>query len=184
MKKSGLVAMVILLVGLLGYGYQALDHAGDDEGLSIDFASWPPTTSEVLQKLPDAGTPPTPAKEKEREGQYAKLFTSRFRNHDPAMAVGMRFLPDEHIKLMCPARMEPWNMDRLAITAWRETRDMFGRTFDVDIYATYIGAPPVLVGQLRPTKEDSKQVNIRYFLPGQIGTTADTTPFGTGKKTR
>ena len=77
---------------------------------------------------------------------------ARFDTKDPQHTI---------IRLMCPARMEPWNMDRVAVQAWREAKDCLGRSYDVDLYETYIGAAPRKTGELRcdPAKASVAVVN-------------------------
>ena len=80
------------------------------------------------------------------------------------MAVRLLFLPDGSVKLMCPARMEPWRLDRLAQSAWSETRDNFGHPFPIDIYETYIGAANLKIGEMRsdPKRPQLGQTVYRY----------------------
>ena len=150
MHKKRLIALIIVpLIALTGYGStaaynSAVDRSLDDAGLSADFSHWTPTPSEVRVELDAFHT------EKERRARFAALFTQRFRRHEPPMAVGLRFLEDDRVKLMYPARMEPWNMDRLALAVWKEMKDDFGHSFDIDLYITFIGAAPIKIGELRP----------------------------------
>jgi hypothetical protein len=103
------------------------------------------------------------------EGAHLKfrtMFQARYREHDPPMAIGLHFLRRNTLKLMCPARMEPWFIDRIAVAAWQEASDDFGAPFDVDIYATYIGMAPKKIGQLRPSPTRPHYATITYF-PGK-----------------
>jgi hypothetical protein len=59
--------------------------------------------------------------------------------------------------------MEPWSMDRLAVNTWRETQQAFGHPFDIDLFITYIGAPPLKVGELRRTKDSPDKLEIVHF---------------------
>ena len=107
------------------------------------------------------------ASRSEREQIFAEMFTKRFRIHDLKMAVRLRFMEREpsrssvaNIRLMCPARTEPWNMDRLALAAWREVRQCLDENCDIDIYETYIGALPRKIGVLRSTAGDHPVAHI------------------------
>lgn len=96
---------------------------------------------------------------------FAKQFQGRYRQHDPAMAVGLHFARHDTVRLLTPARMEPWNLDRLALTAWKETRANFGHSFKVDIYETFIGTAPIKIGTLRALKSHGDGVQIAYNYP-------------------
>jgi hypothetical protein len=89
----------------------------------------------------------------------------------PMMAIGMRFPLANKIDLFTPARMEPWSMDRLAVNTWREAHAAFGHSFDIDLFITYIGIPPLKVGELRQAKNSPDSVDIVHFAkplqPGQ-----------------
>lgn len=113
-----------------------------------------PNVQTIQQKI--AANPK--ASRSEREQIFAEMFTQRFRIHDLKMAVRLRFIertPSRssvaNIRLMCPARTEPWNVDRLALAAWREVRICLQEDCDIDIYETYIGALPRKIGVLRTT---------------------------------
>lgn len=162
-KRRGIALLIIPLIALTGYGSTtayniAVQRSLDEGGLSSDFSHWSPTAQEVKQELDAAAL----HSEKERKEKFVPLFENRYRRHDPPMAVGIRFLEGNRIKLMCPARMEPWNMDRLALATWRETRAEFGHPFDIDIYITFIGASPLEVGELRPMAADANFAEIHY----------------------
>lgn len=104
--------------------------------------------------------------EQQRKDTFAILFQRRYRKHEGAqIAVGVKFPTNGRIKLLCPARLEPWNMDHLAVQIWKEARTDFGRSYDVDIYETYIGTPPVKVGQLRTDAHNLDAVQITYRFP-------------------
>jgi hypothetical protein len=128
-----------------------------------DFSTWSPDTQTIRREL-DHRYPVTPDGKNEaaRRELFCELFKNRYRQHQPQIAVGLRILPGNRIKLMCPARMEPWNHDRLAMTAWRETREIFGEAFTLDIYETFIGATPHRIGKLRPLPDNPNIAQITY----------------------
>ena len=108
-----------------------------------------------------------------RQAFFAESFTKRFRNHDEKMAVRARFVESSngtnHIKLMCPARLEPWTMDRLALVTWREAKYCLGQNCDIDVYETFIYAPSRKIGELRniPGKTPVAQIRHIYDLENQ-----------------
>lgn len=165
MEKRRWIALVIIpLIALTGYGStavynRALSRSLEEGGLGMDFTHWTPTPREVQMQLDGIRG------EKERQEKFVPLFKQRFRRHDPPLAIGLRFAPGNRILLMCPARMEPWNMDRLALATWKEAKADFGHSFDIDIFITYIGAAPMKVGELRPMPVDPNFAQIRYGPP-------------------
>jgi hypothetical protein len=161
MKRTSfvwIVAVCLLVPGLLIWQRLAGEADPDDS-----FPAWSPDTKAIRREL-DSRYPVIPdgKNEEARRELFCELFKNRYRHHQPQIAVGMRILPGNRIKLMCPARMEPWNLDRLAMAAWRETREIFGATFTLDIYETYIGATPHLIGKLRPLPDNPKIAQITY----------------------
>lgn len=167
MKRRWVALCAVILVGLLAWTYFAGRNA-DASGLGDDFDAWSPTPVALRQEAGTNGTDPRTKAGQTVRDRFADLFKKRFRRHDPPVAVGMRFANNTVI-LLCPARMEPWNMDRLAVDAWHETQTAFGHPFDVDIYITYIGGPPVKVGELRPAPGHPDRVVISYTHKNILG---------------
>lgn len=127
-----------------------------------------PVSAAIVKELAAHNADSPPMSSAQRQDLFAERFTERFRKHEPRMAVRAKFEEANHvrnrIKLMCPARMEPWNMDRVALSVWREAKDCLGENCDIDLYETYIGSPPIKVGELRNTK-DAKTVADIHYLP-------------------
>ena len=130
-----------------------------------DCRLWQPNAAALRAALGPLPAAPNAQADARRRDQFARLFKQRYRSHQPALPVCLRFLPDSRVKLMCPARMEPWKLDRLAQAAWSETRDDFNRPFDIDIYETYIGAATVKIGEIRAVPGDAKTAHIVYHYP-------------------
>ncbi len=111
----------------------------------------------------------TPLSDADQQILFAGLFTKRIRGCDPVIAVLARFdtRDPQHtiIRLMCPARMEPWNMDRVAVQAWREAKDCLGRSYDVDLCETYIGAAPRKTGELRCDPAKASVAVVTHLSP-------------------
>jgi hypothetical protein len=167
MKPRWVALGTIALLGLLLLFVQILKRSADAADAAVNFETWAPSAAAIRVKVgPGDPAHPESSAEKTRRTTFAKLFANRYREHDPAMAIGLRFLDNKRIKLMCPARMEPWNVDRLAMVAWRESRDAMGHPFDIDIYETYIGTPPVKIGELRPSPKEPHIMLITYRYSG------------------
>ena len=130
-----------------------------------DSHDWKPTAAAIrseLGPLPPAANVQAAAARREL---FALRFRQRYRTRQEALAVCLHFQPDGRVKLMCPARMEFWNLDRLAQAAYSETRDNFGHTFDIDIYETYIGAATVKIGEVRPDPARPQTARVTYHYP-------------------
>ena len=165
MKPRWIVLISLVLLGLLSYYYHLDDQRREASTSYGGFAEWPPNAGAIRQKLAPLEGTADPNKVTPRHKQYALLFEGRFRKHDPPLAIGMKFLDGKLIKLMCPARMEPWIIDTVALSAWRESGAAFGHSYDIDIYETFIGMPPVQIGRLRPQANDPRAAVIRYAYP-------------------
>jgi hypothetical protein len=151
------VAVTLLVLGCLLYGY--LQQPAD---ASAEYSEWSPNPAAIQRRIGTAARPAPGMTEAERRTQFCNLFKGRFRHHDPAVAVGLRFLSPTRIKLMVPARMEPCYMDRIALEAWHEARGIFGAPIDIDIYDTFIGTTQIKIGQLRATAENSEVAHVSY----------------------
>jgi hypothetical protein len=170
MKRTSFVwAATACVVAPLCLFWRLYASASDPDD---SFPHWTPDTETIRREL-NRRIPAKPdgSHEEAQRELFAELFKNRYRRNQTQIAVGMRFQPGNRIKLMCPARMEPWQLDRLAMMAWRESRALFGDTFTLDIYETYIGATPRLVGKLRPMPDDPRIARITYdYTTKQTGT--------------
>ncbi len=163
MKRYWIIGAIIALLGVTGY---LLYDRSDNAMAAEDYSNWSPNAGAIRQKIGKSDG--NAAGEERRLIQFCKLFQSRFRNHDPAMAIGLRNLTPNRLKLMCPARMEPVDIDRITLTAWREAKDAFDHSFDLDIYLTFIGTPPIKIGELRPRHDNPKIASISYNYPQNL----------------
>lgn len=165
MKRTTIILILgTCLAAPIGYhAYQRLQAT-----TRHTFPYWPPDTATIQRHL-DAHAPLTPDGQNRarREALYAELFKNRYRQHQPQIAVGMRILPGKRARLLCPARMEPWELDQLAMMAWREMRTVLGQTYEIDIYETYIGAIPERIAWLRPMPDNPRIARVVHIPPGQ-----------------
>ena len=53
-------------------------------------------------------------------------------------------------------------MDEITRTLWRETSDLFGKSYEIDICETFIGTEPRKIGQLRTLPNDPQKAHITY----------------------
>jgi|SRR5579862_5946169 len=160
-RLLGIVA-VCALGGLFFYFYSRTNTAEADP--LQDFATWAPGPAELQREV--AAVPKgasSAADTVARRNKFAELMTRRFREHNEGMAVRVRFRSDSLIDLLCPARMEPWNIDRMAMNIWHEANTDLGRRYDINLFRTYIGTPPIRVGELRNQAGQPEKVGIRYY---------------------
>ena len=155
MKRKAVIAAILTFAGLTGYFLWAYSSVGEGFDPDNDFANWQPTADVVRRALPSGSVG-------ERQQAFALLFQKRFRKHEPGKAIGVHFNSSGTIRLLTPARLEPWNIDRIALMLYREAQQDFARNYDIDIYETYIGAPPLKIGELRPSPTIPQQVNVHY----------------------
>lgn len=159
-KIGAIITITVSLASLAFYFYDRAAKADPD-----NFQDWPPTPAEIRAAVQQAEVAPGQDADKVKRDLFARLFQGRYRSHTPMKAIGLRFLDANRIKLMCEARMEPWNINRLAVAAWEEAHAVLGRRFDLDIYETYIGAPPVKIGELRAIPDRPGVARIIYRYP-------------------
>jgi len=151
MARLWIFLIVLLLLGWTGYAYITRDPTTDDQsGFDVNAANWPPAPADLIREVGANGQDPNSPQGAANRLKFATLFKNRYRSHTPMMAIGLRFARSGCINLMTPARMEPWNMDRLAVETLNEAQAAFGHPFDIDLFITYIGAPPIKIGELRP----------------------------------
>ena len=158
MTRRPVMVVVLTLTALSGYflwSYSSVREGFDPDN---DFANWQPTSELVQKALPngDRGA---------REQAFKLLFEKRFRKHDPAKAIGIHFDKDGTIHLLTPARLEPWNIDRIALMLHRETQQDFNKAYSIEIYETFIGMPPIKIGEAQMSPKTPQQVDVRYNYP-------------------
>ncbi len=148
MKRRGVIGVAavgsVLLCGALICIYLQRSANAD-----YDYAYWSPSPAAIRSRIGSASAPAPGLKDAERRRLFALMFKDRYRRHDPGVAIGLRFMSPTRLKLMCPARLEPFLVDQIALAAWREARDDFGIPVDIDIYDTFIGTAQIKIGQLR-----------------------------------
>jgi hypothetical protein len=157
MKQKPVVIAILTIFGLTGYFLWANSAVREGADPENDFANWQPTADAIRREIP-AGTVA------EREYAFRLLFEKRFRKHEPGKAVGVHFNKGK-IQLLTPARLEPWNVDRIALMLHKESLQDLSKNYDIDIYETFIGTPPVKIAELRLSSEKSSQVTVRYQYP-------------------
>ena len=184
---------VYFTIGLLGafLGYRVTTAHNAQDALPEDgpaFLNWPPSPQEIVRVTAANGTDPKTAEGLKARDRFADVFKGRYRQHEPMIAVGMRFREPNVIDLMVPARMEPWNIDRIAVEAWKESNTAFGHPFDVDLYISYIGVPRIKIGELRQNSAHPGRVVITYLKkgipspPARHTLSADMRMYGRGRR--
>lgn len=161
MNRIRIVLISIVLLGVMGGGYLFYASALD-KTTSVDLSNWEPNARTIKNKIEQSTSVND---EKSRREIFIEQFQRRFRSRAVPIPVGLKFQEDDIIKLMLPARMEPWDMDRVAMAAWRETRNVMGHPFKIDMYVTFIGTPVVKVGELRQTNTVPPVAHISYSYP-------------------
>ena len=121
-----------------------------------DFAGWTPSVQEIKKEI---GVGDRGRFDDARHLRFTRMFQDRFRGHDHA--VGLKFLDDNTLKAMFAPVIPRWDMARVAVQAEAEARAVFGRSFNVDIYETYITAPMRKMAELRRKKPEGP-VDVRF----------------------
>lgn len=129
----------------------SLFSRGSEEGDFTAFETWSPTPAEIARAV---GKGETGRFDDERHQQFARLFQKRFR--DRQIAIGLRFKDENTLKVMCAALTPRWYMARVGVQAYHEAHNVFGRSYNVDIYETYISLRQKKVAEVRPIRDSAR----------------------------
>lgn len=165
MKNLWVLVPIALLTGV-GLGVHAWNaHWGPSSDQLAQLENWPPDAAQVARELA------TVKDLNQKRSLFASLLTSRFRERNSAIAVRISWMGPTSLKLCCPARMEPWNMSRIALMVWREARVDLNNNCTITIYHTYISPGLVKVGKLLPEPQNPNRAEVVYNFhlgPNQI----------------
>lgn len=160
MRKFLLLAGASALAGLVSFFFIHFKQHDPDSVETLLPLS--PTPTEIQREI----TIMSGASQNQRRNRFAERFTQRFREHDLQIPVLIRYIDTTGkiplIRLCCPARTEPWNMDRLALAVYRESRICLNEPCNIDVYETYIAAPSRKIGTLRSDLNNTNGVHLLY----------------------
>jgi hypothetical protein len=154
----GAACAVLPLIYFLYPRYNDHDNIGE-------FVGWKPTPPEIAKAVGKGGGPFDDARHK----QFSKIFQQRFRDHE--IAVGVHFVDDKTLKLMCGAVVPRWDMSRVAVQLHNEAYALFGVDYKVNIYETYISRRMKKLGELRQTGQDGHTIvdfDEKYEIADQL----------------
>src|SRR5687768_7073612 len=146
---------VVGLFAIAPVAYFLFPRPVEGDGIG-DFEKWTPGLHEISGQV---GVGDRGRFDDARHLKFTRMFQERFRNHDHA--VGLKFLDDNTLKAMFAPVIPRWDMARVSVQAESEARAVFGRSFNVDIYETYITAPMRKMAELRRNKPDGP-VEVRF----------------------
>lgn len=158
MKRKPVIIAILTVIGISSYFLWASSAVREGYDPNTDFANWSPTAAEISKQMP-AGA------ELERQLAFAQLFQQRFRKHEPSRAIGVHIMGNGKIHLLTQARLEPWNIDRIALMLYRELQQNFHKNYDIEIYETFIGTRPIKIGEILPSPTDPQRLVVRYHYP-------------------
>ena len=166
MRSRKLLLTSIFMIPSLGsFVYMAQRQ---DSIVPEPFGAWSPSPAAIRQELgPPLAQPFDSAAQQARRRVFAQRFKDRYRSHTPQYAVHLNFMNDHCIKLQTPARMEPWNVDKIALAAWEEARANFGHSFDIEVYETYICAPIRKIGEVKTVPGTPERAQAHYDYPAE-----------------
>ena len=143
----------VTLIPILA-GFWLLQRTAEPPDLTLEMTRWTPTAPEIQQQI---GQLP----ENTRLNRFRQLFAQRYRNHSYSIAVKVR--SPQLLDLLTPAQDAPWTINPVVIALWKEMQTDFNIKPNIDIYASYIGVRPRLIGQLRPDASNSKMASVVFF---------------------
>jgi hypothetical protein len=120
------------------------------------FDDWSPTPQAIRQEVgPGSGG----SYSDERHRKFATIFQKRFRSHDKA--IGVRFTSNNRIKLMCAALIPRWDMAQVGVQLHREAEDIFGKSYTIDVFETYISMQQRKLAEIRK-EPNSEKVEVHF----------------------
>ncbi|MBC7526540.1 MAG: hypothetical protein H7308_03225 [Chthonomonadaceae bacterium] len=143
----------VTLVPILA-GFWLLQRSTEPPDLAEEMSRWTPTAPEIQQQLGGLA-------EDTKMSRFCQLFKQRYRDHSYSISVKGR--SPGHLALFTPAQDAPWTINPVVVALWKETQADFNIKPEIDIYASYIGVSPRLIGQLRPGTSDSKVASVVFF---------------------
>lgn len=158
MKRKPVLIAIFTFTGLSCYFLWANSSVREGIEPDSDYATWQPTAEAIQKQLP-AGS------EHERESAFALLFQKRFRKHEPGKAIGVHFHKDGKVQLLTPARMDPWDIDRIVLMLHQELNANFQKDYPIDIFETFIGARPLKIAEVEKSPRDPHRILVHYNYP-------------------
>lgn len=159
--KRGTVAYTLFGLALPGFYFWNFQFPlpSDDRD---SMAAWQPDAAAIKKSLNARFDGKIHLNNAAAREMFVQAFQQRYREHTPQLAVGLKLHPTRHIRLLLPSRMEPWHINRIALTAFREVHDVFGGDTPVDIYETFVGAAPICIGQVAVEPDNPQQIRVTF----------------------
>ncbi len=159
--KRGILACTATVLCLPTY-YLYLMNSPPHVASLDEMARWQPDAAAIRSSLHTRYGKNITADNVEAQQMFALSFQQRYRDHAIQLAVRLKFCPDGTIRLLLPSRLEPWYMDKIALAAYRETRDIFHQAHPIELYETFAGAAPVKIGQVNADAHDPNLLRVTF----------------------
>ncbi len=164
MQRRYIVPFGTLCLGLpvLVFLFPRLMVGGPTPDSIGPFENWSPSVDTIRAAV---GAGPGGVCNDSRHTQFARMFQQRFR--DNQKAVGVSFASEHRIKAKFAATIPRWDMASVAMELHREASEVFGRSFEIDLYETYISLAPRKLAELREPA-NGKRIGIVFDPKFQI----------------
>ena len=159
--KRGILACAATVLCLPTY-FVYLMHLPPHVASLDEITRWQPDAIAIRSSLHTRYGKNIPADNLEAKQMFAMSFQQRYRDHAIQLAVRLKFCPDGTVRLLLPSRLEPWYMDKIALAAYRETRDTFHQKQPIGLYETFAGAAPVHIGQVSADTNDPTLIRVTF----------------------
>lgn len=98
---------------------------------------------------------------------FGEMLKQRYRQGEPSIAAGLRFTATNKVRFFIPARMDPWEIDRMVYALWNEGMAALNTDLEIDICETFIGMAPVKIGELRHLQGTKDTLKVVYTYSPQ-----------------
>jgi hypothetical protein len=136
----GLPVLVFFVPRLLAGGIRP-DSIGHFDG-------WEPS-AETIRKAVGVGS--NTEYNDGRHVMFAQMFQQRFRSNDKA--VGITFVSNDRMKAKFAATIPRWDMAHVASQLHKEAKELFGHSYTIDVYETYISLTPRKLAEVSESPE-------------------------------
>lgn len=159
--KCGRLACTVTVLCLPGY-YLWRTQLPPPVATLDEMGLWQPDAAAIRSSLHTQFGKKITIDNLEAKQMFALSFQRRYRDHAIQLAVRLKFCDDGTIRLLLPSRLEPWYMDKIALAAYRETRDAFHKEQPIELYETFAGAAPVHIGQVNADPNDPALLRVTF----------------------
>ncbi len=166
MRRRSTVFLSLTLVCCLGFFVR--NRNAEQQDPMVEMMQRKPSKEEIVQSVREAKpNKPTETIDNAKRRVFAEMVKQRYRKGEPSIAVGLRFTSPKRVRFFVPARMDPWEIDRIIYALWYEGVSALDTELEIDVCETFIGMAPVKIGELRHITGTKEKLNVVYTYSKQ-----------------